>query len=557
MEIADKVWWKEQIIYQIYPRSFYDSNDDGIGDLRGIISKLDYLKDLGVDIIWICPIYQSPNDDNGYDISNYRAVNPEFGTMADLEDLLKGLHQRNMKLLMDLVVNHTSDEHEFFRSSRSSTDNAYRDYYIWKKPDPEGGPPNNWLSFFGGSAWEYDDLTEEYFLHLFSKKQPDLNWENPKVRHEIYDIINYWLDKGIDGFRMDVIPLISKRSEFPDANEGSFPKVIENVYSNGPKVHDYIKEMVSKTIDKYNVVTIGEGPGISKKVALDYVGKDRKELNLIFHLDHMYLGQGKNGKYTPTPYSLLDVKRIFNEWDEAIGTDGWISIFLDNHDFPRMISRFGNDNQYRVQSAKLFCMLILTLRGTACIYQGSEIGMTNVAFDTMDQYRDVETLNFFKEQKKLGMSDETFLKMAHEMGRDNARTPMQWSTEANGGFSNSDSCWIDVNPNYKEINVAACQQDENSILSFYKKMIKQRKLRDTLIYGHYQELTKDHDKLYIYKRWDDRSTYIIYLNFSEEEIDISNYILDGSTYVLGNYPESNPNNLRAWEAKLLQNKETT
>lgn len=552
MEIAEKAWWKEQIIYQIYPRSFYDSNGDGIGDLRGIISKLDYLKDLGVDIIWICPIYQSPNDDNGYDISDYKAINPEYGTIADLEELLEGLHQRDMKLLMDLVVNHTSDEHEFFRSSRSSLDNAHRDYYIWKKPDPLGGPPNNWMSFFGGSAWEYDEASKEYYLHLFTKKQPDLNWENPKVRHEIHRIINYWLDKGIDGFRMDVIPLISKRPEFPDANEENFPKVIENVYSNGPKVHDYIKEMISETISKHDVVTIGEGPGISKKVALDYVGKDRKELDLIFHLDHMYLGQGKNGKYTPTPYGLIDVKRIFNEWDEAIGNDGWISIFLDNHDFPRMISRFGNDNQYRVQSAKLLCMLILTLRGTSCIYQGSEIGMTNVAFDSMDQYRDVETLNFYEEQKKLGMSDDTFLKMAHEIGRDNARTPMQWSTEKNGGFSSIDKCWIDVNPNYKEINVAACQQDENSVLSFYKKMIKERKLRDTLIYGHYQELAKDHDKLYIYKRWDERSTYIIYLNFSEEEIDISDYILDSSTYVLGNYPESNCNNLRAWEAKLLQ-----
>lgn len=557
METSEKVWWKEQIIYQIYPRSFYDANGDGIGDLRGIISKLDYLKDLGVDIIWICPIYKSPNDDNGYDISDYRAVHPEYGTLEDLDDLITGLHQRDMKLLMDLVVNHTSDEHAFFKASRQSTDNDYRDYYIWKKPNADGGPPNNWPSFFGGNAWEYDELTEEYYLHLFTKKQPDLNWENPKVRREIYDIINFWLEKGIDGFRMDVIPLISKRLHYPDATQDSFPKIIEEVYSNGPKVHDYIREMISESISNYDVMTVGEGPGISKKVALDYVGKDRGELNMIFHLDHMYLGQGQQGKYTPLPYTLLDVKRIFNEWDKAVGNDGWISIFLDNHDFPRMVSRFGNDKQYRVESAKLFCMLILTLRGTACIYQGSEIGMTNVAFDSIDKYRDVETINNYHHLKQEGMSEQDFLKMAHILGRDNARTPMQWNAEKNAGFSSNETCWIDVNPNYDEINVAASQKDDNSILSFYKKMINQRKLSDTLVYGHYEELSKGHEKLFIYKRWDDKSTYIICLNLSEEQIDISEYISGGEKWVIGNYPERSTAKLEPWEARLLQIIETT
>jgi len=547
MKVSEKAWWKEQIIYQIYPRSFYDSNGDGIGDIRGIIAKLDYLKELGVDIIWICPIYQSPNDDNGYDISDYRAVHPEYGTIEDLEELISGLHHRNMKLIMDLVVNHTSDEHELFKQSRSSIDNPYRDYYIWK-PSKDGQPPNNWKSFFGGSAWQYDPVTKEYYLHLFSKKQPDLNWENPKVRKEIYDIINFWLEKGIDGFRMDVIPLISKRTSFPDANQDNFPKVIEQVYSNGPKVHEYIREMISESIGKYDVMTVGEGPGINKDVALQYVGK----LNLIFHLDHMYLGQGINGKYTPIAYSLLNVKDIFNEWDAAIGTDGWISIFMDNHDFPRMISRFGNDDQFRVECSKLFCMLILTLRGTACIYQGSEIGMTNVAFSSMDQYRDVETLNFYKEQKELGMSDEEFLTLAHEHGRDNARTPMQWNDGPNGGFSSSNNCWIDVNTNHNTINVATAKNDPNSILSFYKEMIKVRKRIDTLVYGHYEELSKGHEQLYVYKRWDENSAFIICLNFSEEVLDISDYLSEEVTLILGNYQETQSSKLNPWEAKLLK-----
>lgn len=549
---SESRWWKEQIIYQIYPRSFKDANGDGIGDLKGIIEKLDYLDELGVDIIWICPIYQSPNDDNGYDISDYRAIHPDFGSLSDLEDLLSGLHKRGMKLIMDIVMNHTSDEHDFFKAAKSSVDSPYRDYYIWKKPISGGGPPNNWMSFFGGSAWEYDKPSGEYYLHLFSKKQPDLNWENPKVRNEMYDILNFWLEKGIDGFRMDVIPLISKRTEYPDAVQDSFPEVIEQVYSNGPKVHEYIKEIVKSSIANYNVMTVGEGPGISKEVALKYVGKDREELNLIFHLDHMYLGQGKEGKYTPVPYTLQDVKRIFNEWDEAIGSEGWISIFLDNHDFPRMISRFGNDDEYRVESAKLFCMLILTLRGTACIYQGSEIGMTNVAFESMHYYRDVETLNFYKEQKKLGMSDEEFLIMAHEHGRDNARTPMQWTSEKNAGFSNSDTCWLDVNPNYTSINVDACKDDPDSILSFYKEMIKIRKSDKTFIYGRYEELSKGHEQLFVYKRWNDSSTYIICLNLSEESIDISNYVPDEATCVIVNYVASDDRILRAWEARLYQ-----
>lgn len=552
MSNDDSKWWKEQVIYQIYPRSFNDSNGDGIGDIRGIIQKIDYLEDLGVDILWICPMYKSPNDDNGYDISDYRVIHPDFGTLADLEELLSELHNRDMKLLMDLVVNHTSDEHEFFVESKRGKDNPYRDYYFWKPPHANGGPPNNWKSFFGGSAWEYDENTKEYYLHLFTKKQPDLNWENPNVREDIYKIMRYWLDKGIDGFRMDVIPLISKRLGFKDAPLKTFPEVIKEVYSNGPKVHEYIKEMVSKTTAQYDAMTVGEGPGISKDVSLLYVGKDRGELNMIFHLDHMYLGQGIGGKYTPVPYNLLDVKKIFNEWDEKIRNDGWISIFLDNHDFPRMVSRFGNDKEYRVESAKLLAMLILSLRGTPSIYQGSELGMTNVAFDSMSKYRDVETLNFYEEQKQLGIKEEEFLKMANELGRDNARTPMQWSGDKNGGFSESDECWIATNPNYHSINALESIADENSIHSFYKEMIKVRKSLKTLVYGNYEELSKGHEQLYIFKRWDDNDSYLICLNFSEKTIDISPYLNSKREILIGNYKNKNTNHLRAWEAILFK-----
>ena len=378
----NKVWWKESVVYQIYPRSFKDANNDGIGDLKGIVQKIDYIRNLGVDVIWLCPIYKSPNDDNGYDISDYTDIMAEFGTMDDFDELLKAAHDRGLKIIMDLVVNHTSDEHPWFLASRKSKDNPYRDYYYWRKGS-NGSAPNNWQSFFKGSAWEPDKNSEEYYLHLFSKKQPDLNWENPAVRQEVHNLMKFWLDKGIDGFRMDVIPLISKNIHFPDTDYKKFYDVIEHVYANGPRVHEFLREMHEKVLSKYDIMTVGEGPGVTPDNANLYVGCNRKELNMIFHFGHLYLGSGKNGKYDVAPWNLQEFKNIFNIWDKALAGDGWNSIFLGNHDFSRIVSRFGNDVQYRKESAKLLAMLLLSMRGTVFLYQGDEIGMTNVAFPLM------------------------------------------------------------------------------------------------------------------------------------------------------------------------------
>ena len=513
-----KIWWKENVIYQIYPRSFKDSNADGIGDLRGIIEKLDYIKDLGVDIIWLGPSFKSPNDDNGYDISDYYDIMDEFGTMADFDELLEGLHSRGMKLLMDLVVNHSSDEHNWFEESRKSKDNPYRDYYWWKPPAADGGPPNNWISFFGGSAWEFDELTGEYYLHLFTKKQPDLNWENPKVREEVYKLMRFWLDKGIDGFRMDVIPLISKRLGFADADISNFTNLVATTYSNGPRVHEFIKEMHQEVLQHYDIMTVGEGPGITKDLGNLYVGENRKELSMIFHLDHMFMDHGDKGRFDPIPFSLLDVKRIFNEWDEATGDEGWVSIFLDNHDFARIVSRFGNDQQYRVTSAKMLSMLLLTLRGTPCIYQGSEIGMTNVKFDSIEDYRDVETLNFHKLAKENGDDMNAFMEAVYTLGRDNVRTPMHWDDSENAGFTKGKP-WINLNPNYPEINVKKAMADPNSIFYFYKKMLAFRKEHSTFVYGKYKDLDPSHEKIYAYRRSDENKTFVVILNFSSETVD--------------------------------------
>lgn len=535
-----KIWWKENVIYQIYPRSFKDSNGDGIGDLQGIIEKLDYIKDLGIDIIWLGPCFKSPNDDNGYDISDYYDIMDEFGTMADFDELLEGLHSRGMKLLMDLVVNHTSDEHNWFEESRKSKDNPYREYYYWKPPAADGEPPNNWISFFAGSAWQYDEMTGEYYLHLFTKKQPDLNWENPKVREEVYNLMKFWLDKGIDGFRMDVIPLISKRLDFADGDVSNFTNLISNTYSNGPRVHEFIQEMYEEVLQHYNIMTVGEGPGITKELGNLYVGENRKELSMIFHLDHMFMDYSDKGKFYPKPITLPNIKKIFNDWDEATGEEGWVSIFLDNHDFARIVSRFGNDKEYRKTSAKMLSMLLLTLRGTPCIYQGSELGMTNVAFNSIEDYRDVETLNLYKEAMENGEDMEAFMKAIHEKGRDNVRTPMHWDDSENAGFSTG-TPWIKLNPNYPKINVKEALADPNSIFYFYKKMLEFRKEHLTFVYGKYKDLDPSHEKIYAYRRSDENETFVVVLNFSSENVDfklpeyygelelcISNYgILDG------------------------------
>jgi len=547
--IIPRKWWKEEVIYQIYPRSFKDSNGDGIGDIQGIISKLDYLVELGVDIIWLSPIYASPNDDNGYDISDYCAIHPEFGTMEDFDLLLTQVHAKGMKLIMDLVVNHSSDEHQWFQESRKSKDNPYRDYYFWK-PGKNGGPPNNWPSFFGGSAWKYDEQTNEYFLHLFTKKQPDLNWENPKVREEIKSLLRFWLDKGIDGFRMDVISLISKRLDFEDHNYEFLNDIIENKYSNGPKVHDFLNEMYREVLSHYDIMTVGEGAGITKEVGLEYVGHDRDELNMIFHLDHMFLGHGPKGKFDPIEYGWEDIKIIFRDWYAAMGESGWVSIFLDNHDFPRLVSRFGNDKKYRVESAKMLATLVLTLRGTPCIYQGSELGMTNVAFENIEDYRDVETHNYYKEFTENGYPAESFLKQVHEHGRDNVRTPFHWDDSQNSGFTSKEP-WIKVNPNYPEINSKKVLADKDSIFYFYKEFLAYRKVNKTLIYGDWIEHTEESADLFFYDRVDDEGHFRILLNHSDNENKFS-LELEDFDLVIQNIKSDLVDKLLPWEARVYK-----
>lgn len=547
MAVTQK-WWKEEVIYQIYPRSFQDSNGDGIGDINGIISRLDHLKELGIDIIWICPIYMSPNDDNGYDISDYYDIHPEFGTMAEFDKLLAEVHARGMRLIMDLVLNHSSDEHEWFQKSRQSKDNPHRDYYIWR-PGKNGGPPNNWNSIFGGSAWEYDEKTGEYYLHIFTRKQPDLNWESEALREEIYEIIRYWMEKGIDGFRMDAIPFISKDPTFPDTHGLTFNEVIEQVYANGPLVHDYLKGIHDRVTKNYDVVLVGEGSGIGPDNCLDYLADDRNELNLVFHLEHMFLGHGPLGKFDPVPFSWRDIKEIIQKWDVAIGDSGWISVFLDNHDFPRMVSRFANDKEYRVESSKLLAMLILTLRGTPCIYQGSEIGMTNTHFDSIEDYRDVEIFNVQKEYLERGVSAEEFLRLVHDNGRDNVRTPMQWDDSAHGGFTTGKP-WINVNSNYKDINVSNAKDDEHSIFYFYKDLLAFRKLHKTFTYGTYEELKTSSENLYVYSRIAEEE-FLVVLNHSDHhehlDTDLSDYEL-----AMQNQENKMIEVLLPWEARLYQ-----
>jgi oligo-1,6-glucosidase len=541
-----KTWWKESIIYQIYPRSFNDSNNDGIGDLRGIIEKLDYLNKLGVDILWLSPIFKSPNDDNGYDISDYESIMDEFGTMEDFDELLAGVHARGMKILMDLVVNHSSDEHRWFQESRKSKDNPYRDYYHWH---PE---KNNWKSFFAGNAWTYDEQTGEYYLHLFSKKQPDLKWENPKVREEVYNLMRFWLDKGVDGFRMDVIPLISKRENYPDGDINDFNKLIEERYSNGPRVHEFIHEMHEEVLKHYDIMTVGEGPGITRDLANFYVGQDRGELNMIFHFGHMFMGQGEGGRFDVVPHSFIDFKKVFTDWDKVIQQGGWINIFLDNHDFPRLVSRWGDDKEYRVESAKLLATLLLTMRGTPCIYQGSEIGMTNVEFPSIEDYRDVEIKNFYKEHMARGGEEADFLEAVYVNGRDNVRTPIQWADAPNGGFSDVEP-WIKVNPNYPEINVEAALKDRDSIFYFYQKILAFRKDNPTLIYGDYKDLAPNDEQVFAYKRSENEEEFVILLNFSASPVPVVRYISNANDYqvVLTNYAATD-DVLKAWEARVYK-----
>lgn len=530
-------WWKEGVIYQIYPRSFKDSNGDGIGDLRGIIRSLDYLHSLHIDILWLSPIFKSPNDDNGYDISDYRDIMPEFGTMADFEELLASVHRLGMKLVLDIVANHCSDEHPWFQASRTSRDNVYRDYFYWKAPGTDGGPPNNWQSFFSGSAWQKDAATGEYYLHLFSKKQPDLNWENPNVRREMYDILHFWFKKGVDGVRLDVITLISKRPGFEDADFTHFRTTIEAVYANGPRVHEFLKEMNREVFRHYDVMSLGEGVGIRPENVQEYVSAEREELNLVYHFDILNLTFGEE-RYGPAkPFELLMLKSIFQRWYDATKSGGWIAQAMGNHDYPRMVSRFGDDGFFWKESAKMLLTLLATQRGTLNIYQGDEIGMTNTAFPDISYYRDIEGLNFFRlaASGKTDAELELLLRYLHHAGRDNARTPFQWDDTLHAGFSTGQP-WLDVNPNFKTINRKLQEHAPDSVLNFCRQLLRYRRENPVLVYGDYLDLQPDHTRIFAYLRSMGDEKQLVVLNFSKEPSEITlSSALNLNTIGINNY----------------------
>ena len=546
-----KTWWKEAVVYQIYPRSFADSDGDGIGDLNGITEHLDYLEMLGVDVLWLSPVYKSPNDDNGYDISDYKDIMDEFGTMDDFDRLLNEVHKRGMRLVMDLVVNHTSDEHAWFAESRKSRDNPYRDYYIWRD-GKEGGAPNNWGSCFGGPAWEYDDLTDQYYLHLFSKKQPDLNWENPKVRNEVYDMMRWWCDKGIDGFRMDVIAMISKDPELPDGpiNDGIYGDFSSYVIC-GPRNHEYIQEMRREVLNHYDLLTVGEAGNIPEEDVIKFAGYDEKELNMIFQFEHTELVPGKVGKWTDVKPELPALRECLNRWQTRLEGKAWNSLYLDNHDQPRCVSRFGNDDpEYRELSAKMLATMIHMMKGTPYIYQGEEIGMTNAYFDSIEDYRDIEGLKSMDDYVQNGiLTEEEMMSFLQEIGRDNARTPMQWSTDENAGFTTGKP-WIKINPNYREINAAAAVEDKNSVFHYYRRLIELRHNYPVIVYGEFIPMMEDDEKIYAYRRELDDDCLYVLCNYTDREASIEQDFLPGSSndILISNYEEHEDGKLRPYEA---------
>jgi len=551
----NRTFWKEAVVYQIYPRSYMDSNGDGIGDLRGIISRIDYLQKLGVDVVWLSPVYKSPNDDNGYDISDYEDIMDEFGTLQDWEELLAGLHERGIKLMMDLVINHSSDEHAWFVESRSSKDNPYRDYYIWRPAQPDGRLPNNWSSIFSGPAWELDETTGEYYLHLFSRKQPDLNWENPELREALYKMITFWLDKGVDGLRMDVINLISKTPGLPsdgDAELGGGGQY----YMNGPRVHEYLQEMNEKVLSKYDIMTVGETPGATVEDAILYTAEDRGELQMVFQFEHMDVDSGPGGKWDVVPWNLAKLRTILHKWQIGLAERGWNSLYLNNHDQPRMVSRFGDDGEYRVQSAKMLATLLHTLKGTPYIYQGEEIGMTNVKFPSLEDYQDIETHNMYREKVTEGGADHAeILNAIHAKGRDNARTPMQWDASDQAGFTTGKP-WLKVNPNYKDINVEQALADPDSVFYYYQKLISLRKENPVMVYGDYELLLPDHEFIYAYTRTLENEKWLVLLNFcnNEQQIDLPDELNSAKELILSNYKEESPDReiLRPYEARVYK-----
>ena len=508
-----QVWWKEAVGYQIYPRSFKDSNGDGIGDLKGITSKLDYLNDLGINVIWICPMYKSPNDDNGYDISDYQDIMDDFGTMKDFDELLEEVHNRDMKLIIDLVVNHTSDEHPWFIESKSSKNNSKRDWYIWQE-GKNGLEPNNWESIFKGSVWEYDKNTEEYFLHLFTKRQPDLNWECKELREAVYNMINWWLDKGIDGFRVDAISHIKKEEGLPDMDNPKGSKYVESFdkHMNVEGIHKYLEELKERTFDKYDIMTVGEANGVDAEEADLWVGEENGKFNMIFQFEHLHLW----GAESENTFDVKNYKKVLTKWQKALDGNGWNALYIENHDIPRVISTWGNDKEHLRECATAFALMYFMQQGTPFIYQGQEIGMTNVKFDSIYDYNDVKGINIYKEKLAEGLTKEEALKYVWAVSRDNSRTPMQWDDSINSGFTEGKP-WINVNENYKYINVKLQLKDENSILNFYKKMIKIRKEYKTLIYGSYNLILDEDEKIYAYTRSMNNEKFIVIVNLSQDE----------------------------------------
>lgn len=531
-------WWQSSVVYQIYPRSFQDSNGDGVGDIAGITSRLEYLEKLGIDVIWLSPVYKSPNDDNGYDISDYEAILPEFGTMADMDELIREAKQRGIQIIMDLVVNHTSDEHPWFKEAKKSKTNPYRDYYIWRDP-VNGGPPNDLQSIFSGSAWEFDKETNQYYFHLFSKRQPDLNWENPAVQEEVWKLMNFWLAKGIGGFRMDVIDLIGK---IPD----------KGITGNGPSLHEYLKKMHKETFGKYDVLTVGETWGATPEIAKLYSNPDREELSMVFQFEHISLDElpGKS-KWDLQPLDFIQLKAILSKWQTALGDEGWNSLFWNNHDLPRIISRWGNDSpKYRVKSGKMLATILHLMKGTPYIYQGEEIGMVNTPVSSIEELDDIESLNMYRERLAAGYDKADILASINKKGRDNARRPMQWSNHEHGGFTTG-TPWLELSPRYSEINVENELADSESLFYHYQRLIQLRKNNPLVVWGTYQELVPNDTQLFVYERSYENETWLIVANFYEEEADFSHESHKVKEIILSNYSDSSVDlanlHLRAYE----------
>ncbi len=548
--MTDEVWWKEGIIYQIYPRSFKDTNGDGVGDLRGVIEKLDYIQSLGVKMVWMNPFFQSPNVDNGYDVSDYRAILPEFGTMADFDELLQGLHDRNIKFVLDVVVNHSSDQHEWFKQSRSSRDNPYRDYYHWWPA--EKGKPNYRYSLFDskGDAWKYDSLTNAYYLHYFAQEQPDLNWENPKVRSEVYEIMRFWADKGVDGFRLDAFQFVSKDTTFPEFPEG-FEKDVIKWYGMGPNLHDYLREMNQEVFSKYDIFSVSEGAGSTFEDAHDLVDADRNELHMAYHFKTVDLVNSLDG------YKVADLKKVFSEWDNAFAENGWISIFLANHDVSRLVSRFGNDSpEYRDVSTQLLNTFLLSMRGTPYIYYGDELGMTNIDFQNIDQYQDIAAINGYKKALSEGEDMELFMKKLNFLSRDNGRTPMQWDDSENSGFSTGIP-WLPVNENFVEVNVQSQESNPESTLNHFRKMTKLRNENKVLVYGKYELLDTEIEEVYAYTRVLGDDKMLIVLNFAQDNVSFQIPVeITATDILINNYGsisrDENMLNLEPYQAVIFK-----